>query len=323
MQDNFREEIQCLEKYYQSIANVNNEATAATALGEAEGFNKTLKDLAIEKVFAEKLETEANRKTFLDGSKEDEDKNFVQLITKANELKAIAGAPSVPKLGKAIQDGVNDFKQTVNDGRAAPAEKFKLLPTKVVEAPFYASLLIWGLILLILAVCTGFLYNDGLWSNAVRLVNVIFAGLLAMNFFEPVANWAIGLTAYVSNIRSFAPFLDFLALWVVSHSFWRSSWRSRTRFQGPRPLPEDRRSDRRRGGCVLDRLGDGRLHLCLAAYGAAQSILPLRRLRAAEQHGLRPFLARPRVARIHQTDVRRALQSRGQPRGPGSMQVPQ
>ena len=70
---------------------------------------------------------------------------------------------------------------------------------------------IWLLCVLILAVCVGLLYRDGLWSNAIRLVNVVFAGLLAMNFYEWLAKW---MTNYNDDIHSFVPFFDFLALWT-------------------------------------------------------------------------------------------------------------
>jgi hypothetical protein len=55
--------------------------------------------------------------------------------------------------------------------------------------------------------CLATLYTEGLWGNAVLLINVITAGLLAMNFFEPVANWLEGL------LPSFTYACDFLALW--------------------------------------------------------------------------------------------------------------
>ena len=45
------------------------------------------------------------------------------------------------------------------------------------------------LMLAILFACAAMLYNDGMWSNAIRLINTITAGLLAMNFFEPAADW--------------------------------------------------------------------------------------------------------------------------------------
>ena len=59
----------------------------------------------------------------------------------------------------------------------------------------------------IMLACVASLFNDGLWSNAVRLINVIFAALLAMNYFEPLA------TA-LDNWNSTYTFMwDFLSLW--------------------------------------------------------------------------------------------------------------
>ena len=43
--------------------------------------------------------------------------------------------------------------------------------------------------LIVMLACFGWSYPDGLWSNAIRLVNTITAALLATNFFEPVAQW--------------------------------------------------------------------------------------------------------------------------------------
>lgn len=63
------------------------------------------------------------------------------------------------------------------------------------------------LMLAILAACAGTLYPEGLWSNAVRLVNVVFAGLLATNFWEPLARFA------EEQAPTFTFFWDFLCLW--------------------------------------------------------------------------------------------------------------
>jgi hypothetical protein len=62
-----------------------------------------------------------------------------------------------------------------------------------------------------MAVCVGFLFRDGLWSNVIRLVNVVFAGLLAMNFYEPLAKF---LTNYNELLHPYVSFFDFLALWI-------------------------------------------------------------------------------------------------------------
>jgi hypothetical protein len=64
-----------------------------------------------------------------------------------------------------------------------------------------------ALLFVIFAVCFGFLFTEGMWSNAIRLINVIVAALLATNYFESAASvledWG----------ESFTYFWDFLALW--------------------------------------------------------------------------------------------------------------
>ncbi len=56
-------------------------------------------------------------------------------------------------------------------------------------------------------VCFGFLFGEGMWSNAIRLLNVLTAALLAMNFFE----WAARVLEGWGD--SFTYMWDFLALW--------------------------------------------------------------------------------------------------------------
>lgn len=65
------------------------------------------------------------------------------------------------------------------------------------------------LFLVIVFACVGVLYPEGLWSNAIRLVNVVVAALLAMNFFEPLANYLY------EQAPTFTYFWDFLALWAI------------------------------------------------------------------------------------------------------------
>ncbi len=68
------------------------------------------------------------------------------------------------------------------------------------------SLLPLSLVIVLLA-CVGFLYTEGIWGNFLNLVNVVTAGLLATNFFEPLAKLG------ESYFGSFTFFLDFLCLW--------------------------------------------------------------------------------------------------------------
>jgi hypothetical protein len=74
------------------------------------------------------------------------------------------------------------------------------------------SIILPLLMIVILAACIGVLYPEGLWSNAIRLVNVVASGLIAMNFFEPLARWLEGLSEWFGSITYF---LDFLSLWIL------------------------------------------------------------------------------------------------------------
>lgn len=66
------------------------------------------------------------------------------------------------------------------------------------------------LLIAIFFVCFGFLFREGIWSNTIRLINVITAGLLATNFFEPVAR---SLENSGDWFESCTYVWDFLALW--------------------------------------------------------------------------------------------------------------
>lgn len=58
------------------------------------------------------------------------------------------------------------------------------------------------------------LFLESFWSNAITLINVILASLLAMSFFEPVA----GLID--SQAPSFTYLWDYLALWLLFAIFY-------------------------------------------------------------------------------------------------------
>ena len=64
-----------------------------------------------------------------------------------------------------------------------------------------------ALLFVIFIACVATLYTEGMWGNAIRLINVVTAALLAVNFWEPLARWLEGFNA------SFCYFWDFLALW--------------------------------------------------------------------------------------------------------------
>ena len=60
------------------------------------------------------------------------------------------------------------------------------------------------------------LYTEGMWGNAIRLINVITAGLLATNYWEPAARW---LEGFNENFSTFTYLWDFLAFWGLFAGF--------------------------------------------------------------------------------------------------------
>jgi hypothetical protein len=80
-----------------------------------------------------------------------------------------------------------------------------------VESQRMSSLLTF-LMLVILFATVATLYTEGMWSNAISLINVVTAALLAVNYFEPLAAWLEGLGDWW---RSCTYVWDFLALWIL------------------------------------------------------------------------------------------------------------
>lgn len=62
---------------------------------------------------------------------------------------------------------------------------------------------------LVFAITAGTLWLHGLWGNAVTLINMLLAMLLATNFYEPVA----ALADQFAHAGSY--FYDFTAVWVL------------------------------------------------------------------------------------------------------------
>jgi hypothetical protein len=59
----------------------------------------------------------------------------------------------------------------------------------------------------IFVICVAALWFQGLWSNAITLINMLLAMMLAFNYFEPLSNMLDGMD------RSYTYLWDFLALW--------------------------------------------------------------------------------------------------------------
>ena len=57
--------------------------------------------------------------------------------------------------------------------------------------------------------CFAMLFNNGLWTNTLILVNVLTAGLIAMNYFEPLASF------FDKQEPSLTYVWDFVAIWLM------------------------------------------------------------------------------------------------------------
>jgi len=68
------------------------------------------------------------------------------------------------------------------------------------------------LLVIVFGACVGSCYHEGMWSNAVRLVNVITAGLIATNVYQPLTTWLEGRD---ESMVTYSYLLDFLVLWLV------------------------------------------------------------------------------------------------------------
>lgn len=65
------------------------------------------------------------------------------------------------------------------------------------------------LLIVIFLITTAFVWFDGLWSAAISLITVMLSGLVAMNYFEPLAAMFDGM------LSSYTYFFDFLSLWIL------------------------------------------------------------------------------------------------------------
>ena len=66
-----------------------------------------------------------------------------------------------------------------------------------------------AILLLVLVVCAAMLWNEGLWGNAITLVNVVLAAMLATNYYEPLADLLDG------KFPKYTYFADFVSLWLI------------------------------------------------------------------------------------------------------------
>lgn len=65
------------------------------------------------------------------------------------------------------------------------------------------------LLIVVMLVCIAMLWNEGLWGNAIALINIVVAALIATNYFEPLAAFLD------SQMQSYTYLWDFLSIWLI------------------------------------------------------------------------------------------------------------
>ena len=68
------------------------------------------------------------------------------------------------------------------------------------------------LLLLIWIICIAMLWNEGMWTNSINLINILLSSLVAMNYWEPVADLAEGKFEFLASCTYL---LDYLCMWFV------------------------------------------------------------------------------------------------------------
>jgi len=73
-------------------------------------------------------------------------------------------------------------------------------------------------LLVVLAIITWVVASEGIWGSAITFLSVVFAGLIAMNFFEPVAGM---LDAQVPSWRNRFDFIALVGIFAIVVSVMR------------------------------------------------------------------------------------------------------
>jgi uncharacterized membrane protein required for colicin V production len=200
-----------LNELAQVIGDVKNPQNATNAIPKVTKLYGVWKDLALEEKAAKKSATPEEEKA--------NQQQFNAKITGAEGnvsqvFDAMKGTvrPEPKELIKAFNDGKAAVEAAVAAANVAAGASAEIVAT----SPEGSTWMMWIVELFVLAACVAFLFNDGIWGNTLRLVNVIFAGLLAINFYEPLANL---ITNYSADIHSFTAFMDFLSFWICFVGF--------------------------------------------------------------------------------------------------------
>jgi len=193
------------------LQGIKDAPTAKDAIPKLRELYNHVKTLVLEGAMAEKAATPEEKARFEAQFKEKGEQNYKRHFEAGFQLSQRKGLSkaTILELVAVMKEGDQNIKMAVQEARNQPAPPPpEILPEK---PPDSSCAVVWLLCVIIMAACVGFLYRDGVWSNAIALVNVVLAGLLAMNFYEWLAKF---MTNYSDDIHAYVAFFDFLALWI-------------------------------------------------------------------------------------------------------------
>jgi hypothetical protein len=212
LKDVLPEQVSALTELENTMEGINTAADAKAAVPKLnEYYERVCKAIKAEKA-ARRYTTPADEKE-ADKVFQSKLQSILGSLDQRNEalLGKFGNAPP-PEFTAAVANGKTSMQQ-------AKDAKDESGPTEILATrPEGGTWMMWVLILLVMAVCAGFLFQEGIWGNCLRLVNVLIAGLLTMNFYEPVAKFLTRPGDYVSflnyDLQSYVAFFDFLAFWI-------------------------------------------------------------------------------------------------------------
>ena len=209
---------QVVQDHMEALNNLDNELGTINTAADAQAKVQQVKDM-YEKARQAVLVEKAVRMHAPPEEEKDVDTQFRQKLAGAENSIDMKiddinrRFPAAQAFAKAATDGKGSLQAAQDANVEAAATEI------LASQPQGSTWMIWVLILFVMAACAGFLFQDGIWGNCLRLVNVLFAGLLAMNFYEPVAKFMTRPGDYASfmkydDLQTFTAFFDFLAFWV-------------------------------------------------------------------------------------------------------------
>ncbi|MGA2259658.1 MAG: hypothetical protein ABSG53_33700, partial [Thermoguttaceae bacterium] len=154
---------------------VKDAATAKAAATKVTELFDHLKTLGAESLSVQRTLSADENQQFDARYQDRVDQSKKSMMAAIADAKKIPGLP--PELGRSFSTGSQIVQQWEAEEQAQAAAPPPPAAAFAADSiPDNSCWAVWLLCLLVLAVCIAFLCRDGVWSNAVRLVNVIFAG---------------------------------------------------------------------------------------------------------------------------------------------------